>query len=626
MSSFPSDIPNIDTTLGYISILICSLLILFVLLVIKSNLILCSLIVLIIFLLIYIKVFAKDVKGEFFSDEDNIDVHHSNNLIAASIFFAILSIEILLTYLNGSTQRPPILFVLYSIQVLLIGLQIAHSNSNKKITFVILLQIIVLGLAIRLLLGLSVSSVIGVDPWYHQLFTQRIVSEGRIPNNEAYSFLPLFHLLIANGIELIGLSYVQSSYLLVSSAQVVILSLFTYLLGKKILSHTIGLFASLIVSVANTSVLFGLGLIPNTIGLLFWLPILYILLFRHELKDKIILLFLSIAIIFTHTISAMGLFIVLLSLPSSLFIIKRLSTGKWEKNSIQVFHAFPILFGSIMFAYWVYISGSIFSLGRLIKIGFSADISYSYRNAFLPYAIELTSIQMLIGNIGRILFFSIALIGILYCIKIRLQNPLICAYSIASVMPLALGFFTFLFGITIISGRWWYFSQVLAVISVALFIVVLAKRLSPSGWRVVVAIFVCFLCIPMFISSDANVDNNETGLNTTSRLYLYDSEMTCLHFVCDNIYETFYVDTYYSIGFSYTDSSRSVNMGNIGFDLFYNHMKTTDGAWVFRKELLNHPVLFNGVECKLLFNAAEYANGDPNISKIYDCGEVWIFD
>jgi len=626
MSSFPSNISSIDRTLGYIFILICSLLILFVLLIVKNTLILYTLIILLAFLLIYMIIFNKNAKEDFYSDEDNINVHYSNNLIGTSIFFIILSIEILLTYLNESIERPPLLFILYSIQVLLIGLQIAYNKNDKKTTFVILFQIIVLGLATRLVLGLSTSSVIGVDPWYHQLFTQKIVSEGRIPNNEAYSFLPMFHLLIANGIELMDLDYVQSSYLLVSSAQVIILALFTYILGNKIISHTVGLFASLIVSIANTSVLFGLALIPNTMGLLFWLPILYILLFRHEFKDRIILFFLTIAIIFTHTICAMGLFIVLLILPSSFFLIKRLSTGKWETASIRVFHAFPILFGSLMFAFWIYISGSILSLGQLIKIGFRADINYSFRNAFLPFAVELTDIQLLTGNIGRILFFSIALTGMLYCVKIKLQNPLLCAYSITSVALLALGFFTFLFGMTIISGRWWYFSQVLAVISVALFIVVLAKRLSPSQWRVIAAIIVCFLCFLMFISSDANVDNNETGLNTVSRLYLYESEITCLYFVCDNINETFYVDTYYSIGFQFINSSKSGNMNNIGFDLFYNHMKTTDGAWVFRKELLNHPVLFNGVECRLPFNAAEYANENPNISKIYDCGEVWIFD
>jgi hypothetical protein len=127
------------------------------------------------------------------------------------------------------------------------------------------------------------------------------------------------------------------------------------------------------------------------------------------------------------------------------------------------------------------------------------------------------------------------------------------------------------------------------------------------------------------VSSDANVDNNETGQNSVSRLFLYESEISSSRYIDQMVNGSILVDGYYADVFISTSGLPVKDIGNIGYDLFIDEKKTTNSTWALRAELKDHPVLFNGVECRLQFDAYEYANSDPNISRIYDAGTVYLF-
>lgn len=625
MRDSPFSLFTLDRFFEYAAVIMCFILFIFNIIFIKDQIIFLTLLFLIIFLIIYVRWPGRALINETPFQEDSPWEATTYSRIFASSFFFIITFEIVYTYFFSVDNRGYLTFFLYAAQALFIGLQIIWRHDDTKSIAFILFQIIILGLIIRLSLGLSVPSVIGNDPWYHQGFVNEIIEQGTIPLNEPYTDLPMFHLLLISGMELMNLSYGPISFLFISTSQVVMMVFFLYLLGKKFISRHIGLFSALIIVLSNTSLLYGLELIPNTLGPLLWLPFIYIIIFRQDFASRGLAIIIGGVIVLTHTISALGLFVVLLTFVLSYFFIIKLPGNKKNIYVKDKLTTLPILFGSMMFAWWSYASGSISELGRLIKVGFSADIIYWYMDAFQPYSIQLTLPGLLIGNVGRILFFCIALVGVVYCIRLRNQYPLFSAYSIASIIPLFLGYFTFFIDKTIIAGRWWYFSQILSAVTVTFFLNTIIKRSTILNWRMITVVLVALLCFLMLISSDANVDNNQTGENTSSRHFLYSSEIMCTSYIRAHVDSNFDVDTYYVSAFNPFYNFDPEKIGNIGYDLLINEMKTTSGAWVIRDEVINHPGLFNGIDCQVTFDVYGYTNMEPDIKKVYDCQTVRIY-
>jgi hypothetical protein len=424
---------------------------------------------------------------------------------------------------------------------------------------------------------------------------------------------------------ILGINYIQSSFILISTSQVIIIVLFTYLLGKRLVSAQIGLLASLVGIISNSSIFFGIELIPNTLGAILWLPIIYLLFFGKGVRIKAIILLFGLTIVLTHVLSSLGLFIVLISLIIVSLILDKISLGKFKTASLKFLGVFPIILGVLMFTVWTYLSFSLAQFASAIKIGFKADISFSYMDQFIPYAIKSTLVQEISGNIGRILFFTLALVGVLYCIRMRNLNRTLTVYSIGAIVPLLLGYFSVLGGLEIISGRWWYFSEILSTVVLVPFIILFAQQFSRNKWKFITILIVCILCFTMLISADVNVDSNETSQNTTSRYFFFDSEILSSKYVKANINDSIYVDGYHGLLFLPMFGFNPNDVGSIGNDLLINEKKTENGTWVLREEVKDHPVQFSGVDCRVQFNVFDYANSNANISKIYDCNTVFLY-
>jgi hypothetical protein len=218
-------------------------------------------------------------------------------------FYILLLLAILSIYLRPELYvRPLSYFIIASVIFPVIILEIFYS---KNITNHILVQIIIFGLLLEFSeLLIFPSSLVGVDPWWHQTVTMKIINGGYIPTNTIYSNLPIFHLEVALTSILSSFDYKYAAMFSISFLQVFLETVFTFLIGKHIFNSKIGLLAALIAVIANTSISFGFSPIPNTLGPPILLIIIYLLISVESIKSKILALLFMIVLVLMHTISA----------------------------------------------------------------------------------------------------------------------------------------------------------------------------------------------------------------------------------------------------------------------------------------------------------------------------------
>ena len=249
--------------------------------------------------------------------------------ILSIIFFITLTISLIILYLRPDEyMRPLSYFILISLMAGIVGLEILFLPINKKYNIFTLLQIIIIGLSISLSELLIFPSVIGVDPWWHQTFTSLITQSGYLPGGGyPYSKIPIFHLLIANTSIITTLNYKLSSIFSITFPLVIIGVLIVYSMGKKLINEKIGLLASLILVISNYVINGEIMAIPTTLGGIFLLIIIYLLInFKDNkfiLSSILAFLFMSVLIL-THTIVSLEMALILITGWVSLFIYDKL--------------------------------------------------------------------------------------------------------------------------------------------------------------------------------------------------------------------------------------------------------------------------------------------------------------
>lgn len=227
----------------------------------------------------------------------------STDIILNSLYFIFFSLSILSIYFRPNLyERPLFYFILVSLIVGIMALRIFCNNiSNSLFIF----QTILIGISISWSQLLIFPSLLGVDPWYHQALTLKILDIHFIPDGYSYSKLPLFHILITLTSLVTGLDYKFATMLSVGLSQIICNVLFIFLLGKFLFNNRIGLLASLLLVVADHHIYMSYWSIPNAFAVVFVLFLLY-LLFKVKMNDSVLISIVSILlmvdIILTHSV------------------------------------------------------------------------------------------------------------------------------------------------------------------------------------------------------------------------------------------------------------------------------------------------------------------------------------
>lgn len=558
----------------------------------------------------------------------------SVNLVLSSIFFFLFAFSILsIQFRINLYERPLFYFILTSLMGGIVSLEILFSRKNGGYSVLFtLFQITIIGLSVAWSQLLIFPSLLGIDPWDHRRFTLKIINLSHIPDGYGYSKFPIFHLAIATTSLIIDLNYKFAAMLSVSLLQIICNVMFVFLLGKYLFNYRIGLLASLMVIIANHHIFMSYWSIPNAFAAVF-IPIVLYLLFKVKREKPLhamtLSLFFMATLILTHTVTAMCMAIILFVS----WIAFNLYNILYSKNERLISLITPILFTTTMFAWWTYASGrQINTLAELIKWGFSIDWFYFMcpPKEVLKYAATVPIMEQIFNNMGMFLFYSISFVGIFYMIS-KKGNSFSFTLALAGFTPLALGFFSLITGHSIIEHRWWYFSQILLSIPLAVAIILIGKGKGSDDRFVFILsfVFVVSLTFLMIMSPPANVDNHIFSPNTGVRYAYTESEMIAASFFAQK-----------SIGKISSDFDYSTNPSS---SVFYNYYDTSyDRIIPLDYQLINKSFVHDGstkiIRSEIVDRPFRLAGGiyrlnyDPNIvllssgfNKIYDNSAVTAY-
>lgn len=546
------------------------------------------------------------------------------------IFFLFLACSILsIRFTPTLYERPLLYFIFLSIMSGIVVLEILFVHSKKQLAL-ILFQIMIIGLSLVWSQVLIFPSVVGLDTWFHQMFTLNTLNAGFIPEGYMYSNLALMHLEIGSTSLVTGLNYKLATMFSISFLQVLCGILFVFLLGKLLFNEKVGLLASLLLMVGNYYIHMGVWAIPNTIAAVL-IPIIIYVLFKIRDEKRLIGVSLTalfmITLIFSHTITAMCMAIILFV---SWFALKVYNKIHHEHRKTPVTFTIAIFFIVTMFSWWSYASGHITTLVKLIEWGFSIDFFIQAPKEILGYIATVPFSEQLFNQLGMFLFFALSLIGCFYMISRKYGSSHTFIMTIVGATPLAIGFFSLITGHSVVEQRWWYFSQILLALPLAITFFLLYGVTKNKFSKPILLLFLTFFLSFMMITSPiANTDNHTFSPNTGIRFASTESEIrTAAFFVEKSVYN---ISSDYDY-FTNPSSSIPVNYYNIS----YSRIKSIDTSLItgefernrdiiiIREKIVDKPFRLFGQPFKLNYDPKQSLN-EQGFSKIYDCNSVTAF-
>jgi len=533
------------------------------------------------------------------------------------LFFLLLSYSIISIYLRPDPYiRPLGYFISTALMAAIVANDILFLSHEKSRIYFALCKIIIIGLSLQYSQILIFPSIVGIDPWYHQWFTLKILDNGHIPDGFSYSKLPLMHLMIGITSLVTDLGYKMATMLSISSLQVICDALFVFLLGGFLINTKVGLLAALLLEVSNSHIRYGFWTSPNTMGAILILPIIFILLKLRRDKPFIgtsVVMFLMGALILTHTVASIFLAIFLFVLWLSFEVYTRLFN---QKNGHSLNWTICILFSILMLAYWSYISGHIITISNFIKLSFYNPFYYeSYK--YLP---SIPFWEKLFRYIGMFLFFSLSFIGCLYMISKQFRNSNRFATTIGGIVILCIAFFSLVFEKDVLVGRWIYFSSMLMAIPLSLSLLlinVILKNRSIKGFLMSFSVFALsfiFLTSPL-----ANMDNRIFSPNRGIRFAFTESELQAMDTISEIWSGKVGVDWYCKFPFQLIFDTKVVSIDYLLDDEDFSDLQNT--LIMVREETLKHPFRISGGYITLEYDIY-LALYRQNISRIYDCGSA----
>ena len=534
-------------------------------------------------------------------------------------FYILLSLAIISIYLSSELYvRPLSYFVIISIIFPVILLEVFYSP--KSFTNHLLAQIIIYGLLLEFTeLLIFPTSLVGVDPWWHQAFTTMIINVGHIPTGTVYSNLPIFHLEVAMTSILSSLNYKYAAMFSITFLQVFIDSVFTFMIGKRILNDKMGLIAALIVLVANTHISLGIDAIPNTLGPSILLIIIYVLIRSETIKSKLFALLFMIILVLMHTISA---FISVLAIFLG-FLLSTIYNGYYSSEDTirHIRNKFSLnialFFVVFMLGWWLYVSGSINDFAEVFRWGFSVDNFINKPQVFNAAINAIPLLERIFNYLGIYILSSLSLLGCFFMISKNFRNNETFFLAITGLILLAIAFISNFFGTFVVPERWYYFAFVILSIPLAITFVIIFNKINNKALFSFLAFFIAFT---LFISPTANVDNHIFDPNSVFTTALSESELTAIYSTGTFWNSTISSDEYYgSVINDYNLSYKGLVMDdNIYYADFTNQSKS---LVLIRTRMMTEPIELSGSPYKVDYNADEVLSNE-RYSQIYDTGSV----
>ncbi|MFC1915607.1 hypothetical protein ACFLW4_02815 [Chloroflexota bacterium] len=414
-----------------------------------------------------------------------------------------------------------------ALMVSLLAVEILFFSQRKATSAFTLLKIIVIALSLTWSQLLIYATVVGVDPWGHLQFTNAILDKGYIPPGYGYSKFPVMHLIIATTSLITNLGYKMATMFSISLLQVICDLTFIFLLGKFVHSSKAGLLAALLLGAAGFHVHFGYWIIPNILGITLVIITSYLLLKLKREKPyaaTLVILLLMGVLIFTHTLASATLALLLLVFWLGFKVYYRLYE---ERTNMPIQFNMVLLFPVCMFSWWMYSTGHLRTLVNMLRGGFGeiywGDIAIPER--ILQHQRVIPFTELIFNDLGSLLFFAFALVGCLYMMNSKFGNKYGFALILGAFAPITVTLSIRAAGGFIVDSRWWYFSQILLSIFLAIAFLLLCSLLKHNLMKwLLLSILTFGLSFLMILSPLENMDNRAFSPNSKVRYGYTESE------------------------------------------------------------------------------------------------------
>jgi len=530
-------------------------------------------------------------------------------LSSATAFFLFFGLSLLSLHLRAEVYvRPTSYFVFTAVMAGMVAVEVLTSPPGRRSAFAILAQTVVLGFSVQASQLVVFPNVIGIDPWMHEWVTSTIINTGHIQANTAYTNLPLFHLDVASTALMASLDYKLSAMLSVGLCFVVVGALFTFLLGKSLISEKVGLLGALVLVTASSFIWLGSWAIPNTLGALLLLVVIYEIL---RLRDQnaaqhIAIIFLAMAaLVFTHTLSAVALAIALFVGVLAQWQYQRFHHSE-DRTYLSLSIALAFVVGVLL--WWINVSGSFSDLIELLRYSAAAFA----QTAATSLTVQSPSEQVF-SFIGLYAFFALSLIGCLYMISEKFGDSRTFVFVVMGV-PIFLLTFSNVFGILLLQERWAVLAQMFFAIPLALTLVLFTRffkgTMTKSG---LVGVIVLCLTFVMILSPLASTDNHILS-PSQERLSLSTSELQAIATISQKTTGQLLSDDYYMPAVTYY--YHLTNTEKVAFQI----NSTPNDLLLVRSAEIGKPVTLTVLGETTPISAPQLIS--PSGSLVYDAGSV----
>jgi hypothetical protein len=549
--------------------------------------------------------------------------------IFATILFLILLLVSIAVLTRSLYRRPPVYLGLVLGATILLVLQMALFDPSARWKQLVLLgQILLMAVSLRAGAFFLFPSMSGNDPFVHQRWIDELIVTGKFPQDASYASYPILHLL-AGATSLIYSTSSEIGLFSVSTLHSIAL-LAVFAIGKTLFDPRTGLIAALLLSLSDYQILWGIQVIPNSLGIVWFLLVLMALVKREDAthpQGKLgwtisILLFLW-AMLFTHTLSTFVLLIVLLTLLATTALFP---SSRFSSRSTVVSVTLVGLFGVAMVAYWMWSFPTPerdFFTRMVLSTKYALSSAQLGRVEMVTVAGSLDAWTVFAGEAGWTLLLAPALMGALSSFNPRMRRTQLMVWAPLMAVFLGIIYGSGLMGVqAVLPARWMAFLYVPACLLAASF---LSQLLAISERRPLISSFTVLLLsavsVLMITSPSKSIpDSPLYAASLGTRPGLYTSELAGMRYA-ENTYHGPFAASAHSRRFLRTaniidprqpDSYESANLiivrtPDISTGFFIPHAK----------HQLNEIVL----PTQELF---DHLNG-PSRVRVYDNGAVQLF-
>jgi hypothetical protein len=487
--------------------------------------------------LIYLLLRSKFKKGDF----TPLKINHRGRLLLNIIFFTVFSITLLIWHTH-LYFRPLSYFILICLLAGIIAIEILYFKEGDP-AWSILLKILLLSANIRAGIFYNFPSLMGYDAYAHARIAELTTNTGFVVPFEIsgkYFYYPVAHIFLSIT-QIVNQIDIKDAIFCSIGLVSIISTIFIYLIGKKLAGPQIGLLATLLANVTNVIIVRGItNITTGSLVLCYFMLILY-LIFKEDIKHKVInmslIIFITFLMITTHQLST---FVVLISLTSICFAKIAYNYVYKHEEGVAISTSYILLFAVALQSYWMhtymYPGQTFFDavVGPFISVLESGgEYGSNVLIVGLEYQKPLLDTLLLHSSYLILPFFAIG--GVLLWLSLRDNKKF-------SFVTAVIILYSFVYGIPLLGMRNMLTSRWVPLLSVFLVIVASAYifeniELIKSNRNKIFAIFTIAVIFSFFMitTPGINKDNPMVAKDTTCRNQFKDSEASAAKTI-SNVY------------------------------------------------------------------------------------------